>query len=177
VHLGGELTPACGSYAAAEWGAATGVTTWAAARFLADSIDLAVRVRAEQEVWIDHTADDHADIAGTLDTIDAHRLDTRLDERARLLGYSGYCNAPGCRHPAQPHLRVPPWWARRRLRPHRPWPHGPTCTCNLGPLCQHHHHIKTHGTWTLTKTAPGVFQWRSPTGHTYLVEPETTRRS
>jgi hypothetical protein len=397
VHLGGELTPACGSYAAAEWGAATGVTTWAAARFLADSIDLAVRVpglraamragicdlptarlvasrtrdltaqsaaavedavlrllpglsraqleriidtvtaqvqpqvltdraeqvRAKREVWIDHTADDHADIAGTLDTIDAHRLDTRLDELARLLGILQRAAVPGW----GPVDRSQETWQQRRARalglladpdtitalvtaaraathpgthpgttsegtgstatggptttaggggcagggsgggagsglrsttvyvhvhpdgvtdlegagvvslptvrdligttqvtirpvidlnteiesaaytpsdavtetmmlrnptcvfPHCrrpsrdcqtdhtvPWPHGPTCTCNLGPLCQHHHHIKTHGTWTLTKTAPGVFRWRSPTGQEYAVTPETTRR-
>jgi len=392
VHLGGELTPACGSYTPAEWGAATGVTTWAAARFLADSVDLAVRVpglraamragicdlptarlvaartrdlsaesaglvedavlrllpnlsraqleriidtvtaqvepqvledraaavRANREVWIDHTADDHAEIAGTLDTVDAHRLDARLDELARLLGILQRAKVPGWgpvdrsqetwqqrraralglladpdtitalvtaaraithpgTHPStstadttvsadEPaggcaggctgtgagsglrsttvyvHIRpdgvtdlegagVVSWSTIRDLlststqvtirpvidlntdvqstgytpsepvtetvtlrnptcvfphcrRPSRdcqtdhtvPWPHGPTCTCNLGPLCQHHHHIKTHGTWTLTKTAPGVFRWRSPTGHTYLVTPETTRR-
>ncbi len=387
VHLGGELTPACGSYASAEWGAATGVTTWAAARFLADSIDLAVRVpglraamwagicdlptarlvaartrdltaqsaaavedavlamlphlsraqleriidtvtaqvqpqvladraeqvRAKREVWIDHTADDHADIAGTLDTIDAHRLDTRLDELARLLGIlqragvprwgpvdrsqetwqqrraralglladpdtittlvtaaraatqpgthpatggptttaggggcAGGCSGGGAGSglrsttvyvhirrdgvtelegagvvslptvrdligttqvtirpvidlntdvestgytPSEPvtetvTLRNPTCVFPHCRRPSRdcqadhtvPWPHGPTCTCNLGPLCQHHHHVKTHGTWTLTKTAPGVFTWRSPTGQEYAVTPETTRR-
>jgi hypothetical protein len=373
VHLGGELTPACGSYAAAEWGAATGVTTWAATRFLADSIDLDVRVpgirsamwagicdlptarlvaartrdlsaqsaaavedavlavlphlsraqleriidqiaatvepqvledraaavRDKREVWIDHTADDHADIAGTLDTIDAHRLDTRLDELARLLGIlqrakvpgwgpvdrsqetiqqrraralglladpdtitamvaaaraathpgtaddttgSGGCTPSGLRSttvyvhvrpdgvtdlegagvvslptvrdligttqvtirpvidlntdvqstgytPSEqvtetvtlrnptcvfPHCRRP---SRDCQTDHTvPWPHGPTCSCNLGPLCQHHHHIKTHGTWTLTNTAPAVFRWRSPTGQECAVTPETTRR-
>ena len=373
VHLGGELTPACGSYAAAEWGAATGVTTWAATRFLADSIDLAVRlpglraamwagicdlptarlvaartrdlsaqsaaavedavlavlphlsraqleriidqiaatvepqvledrvaaVRDKREVWIDHTADDHADIAGTLDTVDARRLDTRLDELARLLGLlqragvpgwgpvdgsretwqqrraralglladpdtitamvaaaravthpgtaddttgSGGCTPSGLRSttvyvhvrpdgvtelegtevvslptvadllgstavtirpvidlntdvqstgytPSEqvtetvtlrnptcvfPHCRRP---SRTCQADHTvPWPHGPTCTCNLGPLCQHHHHVKTHGTWTLTQTAPSVFRWRSPTGQEYVVDPVSTRR-
>ncbi len=33
---------------------------------------------------------------------------------------------------------------------------GPTCPCNLAPLCRRHHRIKTHGHWTYTTLEPGV---------------------
>ncbi len=33
---------------------------------------------------------------------------------------------------------------------------GPTCPCNLAPLCRRHHRIKTHGGWTYTTLEPGV---------------------
>ena len=32
---------------------------------------------------------------------------------------------------------------------------GPTCPCNLAPLCRRHHRIKTHGGWTYTAIEPG----------------------
>ncbi|MCW2856821.1 MAG: endonuclease, partial [Marmoricola sp.] len=39
---------------------------------------------------------------------------------------------------------------------------------NLADLCQHHHNLKTHTTWTYTQLEPGMFLWRSPHGYTYL---------
>ncbi|WP_165764017.1 HNH endonuclease signature motif containing protein, partial [Nocardioides sp. PD653] len=45
---------------------------------------------------------------------------------------------------------------------------GPTCSCNLAPLCRHHHRHKTHGGWTYQRTAPRTFHWTSPLGHVYL---------
>ncbi len=43
------------------------------------------------------------------------------------------------------------------------WPHGPTCGCNLGPLCRRHHRIKQLG-WTKTRTSGAGVRWTSPTG-------------
>jgi Domain of unknown function (DUF222) len=49
-----------------------------------------------------------------------------------------------------------------------PWPHGPTCPCNLGPLCRRHHRLKTHDPgWTLTNHGDGSFTWTTPWGATY----------
>jgi hypothetical protein len=45
---------------------------------------------------------------------------------------------------------------------------GPTCTCNIAPLCRSHHRLKTHTPWTYTTLDPGTYLWTSPHGHTYL---------
>ena len=50
------------------------------------------------------------------------------------------------------------------------WPLGPTCSCNLVPLCRGHHRLKTHAGWTYERTGPTTFVWTSPHGHTYTVE-------
>ena len=46
------------------------------------------------------------------------------------------------------------------------WPFGPTCGCNLGPLCRRHHRTKQEG-WVKARTADGV-RWTSPAGRTWL---------
>jgi hypothetical protein len=45
---------------------------------------------------------------------------------------------------------------------------GPTCSCNLAPLCRFHHRLKTHGGWTYERIAPRIFRWTSPHGHVYI---------
>ncbi len=44
----------------------------------------------------------------------------------------------------------------------RPQP-GPTHTDNLAALCRFHHRLKTHSAWRYDMTAPGIFEWTSPT--------------
>jgi len=41
---------------------------------------------------------------------------------------------------------------------------GPTCSCNLAPLCRRHHRAKTHTAWTYDKTDTASYLWRSPHG-------------
>ena len=58
-----------------------------------------------------------------------------------------------------------------------PWPQGPTCACNLSPLCKKHHQMKTFGRITLTPSTdphdpPGTLHWRLPTGRTYTSRPD-----
>ncbi len=48
---------------------------------------------------------------------------------------------------------------------------GPTAHTNLGPLCRRDHVIKTHGGHRLAQTAPGEFEWTTPTGHRYRTHP------
>ena len=48
---------------------------------------------------------------------------------------------------------------------------GTTSATNLGPLCKRDHMVKTDGGFRLTQTEPGVFEWTTPTGHRYRVEP------
>jgi Domain of unknown function (DUF222) len=74
-----------------------------------------------------------------------------------------YCIFPGCRQPAE------------KCDLDHGIPHGKggsTAEENLGPQCRHHHNAKTHGGWTVTQPAPGVFDWTSPTGRHYRVTPE-----
>ena len=50
---------------------------------------------------------------------------------------------------------------------------GTTSATNLGPLCKRDHQVKTDGGFHLTQTGPGVFEWTTPTGHRYRIEPGT----
>ena len=53
-----------------------------------------------------------------------------------------------------------------------PWPHGPTCICNLGPLCRHHHRLKTHDPgWALTNHGNGTYTWTTPHATRHTVTP------
>ena len=45
---------------------------------------------------------------------------------------------------------------------------GPTCSCNLVPLCRRHHRAKTHGGWKLQRVGHRLFVWTSPRGKVYL---------
>ncbi|HWI43196.1 MAG TPA: HNH endonuclease signature motif containing protein [Nocardioides sp.] len=52
---------------------------------------------------------------------------------------------------------------------------GPTCPCNLVPLCRRHHRAKTHSDWDYSVLEPGTYLWTSPTGRRFLVDPTGTR--
>ncbi|GAC1441734.1 MAG: hypothetical protein NVSMB55_10300 [Mycobacteriales bacterium] len=46
------------------------------------------------------------------------------------------------------------------------WPHGPTCSCNLGPLCRRHHRIKQLG-WIKRRRDDGSVSWTDHTGRSW----------
>jgi hypothetical protein len=72
-----------------------------------------------------------------------------------------HCTAPGCRRSA---------W-NCDLDHARRHPDGPTCPCNLHPLCRRHHRMK-HETPTRVERRPdGTTVWTYPTGHVYVVPP------
>ena len=67
--------------------------------------------------------------------------------------------------------RQPAW--RANIDHTIPWEKGGlTCTCNLGGLCRFHHRLKQRLGWSLTQSAPGIFQWTTPTGRTYTATPD-----
>jgi hypothetical protein len=47
---------------------------------------------------------------------------------------------------------------------------GPTCPCNLVPLCRRHHRAKTHSRWHYKVVRPGTYAWTSPNGFTWQVD-------
>ena len=56
------------------------------------------------------------------------------------------CTAPGCSRPAM----------GCDLDHTTPWHHGgPTCPCNIAPLCRHHHRCKQAEGWWLEQPEPG----------------------
>jgi Domain of unknown function (DUF222) len=72
------------------------------------------------------------------------------------------CRFPSCGQPA---------W-RGDLDHTQPWDSGGlTCSCNLGPLCRHHHMLKQHPGWHLVQVRPGAFQWATPAGRDYTCAP------
>ena len=83
-----------------------------------------------------------------------YRVPARL---RRLLGVRRpLCEWPGCGSRA----------VRCDLDHDVAWPDGPTCGCNLGPLCRRHHRIKQQG-WTKTRTPDAGVRWTHPTGRTW----------
>ena len=97
-------------------------------------------------------------------SVEAYEVPDRIAEPAALRDIS--CVFPWCTRPA------------RRLRPDQhpcdndhPIPYhqgGPTCSCQIAPLCRRHHRLKTHGGWTYHPLEPGTYLWTSPHRYHYL---------
>jgi hypothetical protein len=85
--------------------------------------------------------------------VDAYETPDRLRERQVLLQHT--CVFPWCQRRARSadcdHIDP----AARG---------GPTCDCNIAPLCRRHHRAKTHTRWRYEKTDDTSFVWRSPNG-------------
>jgi hypothetical protein len=75
---------------------------------------------------------------------------------------SSTCTAPGCtRRAASCDLDHTHAWDQG----------GPTCECNLAPLCRRHHRAKQAEGWRLEQPEPGLLKWRVPSGRTYATTP------
>ncbi|NPC96167.1 HNH endonuclease signature motif containing protein [Nocardioides sp. zg-DK7169] len=95
---------------------------------------------------------------------DAYAVPDRLAEQTRLA--QPVCAFPSCERPA------------RRCDTDHVTAHGdggPTCSCNLAPLCRRHHRAKTHTAWTYDKTDAATYLWRSPHGLHLVKAGGTTR--
>ena len=96
--------------------------------------------------------------------VEAYEVPDRLQEQAQLRDHS--CVFPWCNAPARTcdcdHVIA-----------HADG--GPTCSCNLAPLCRRHHRLKTHATWTYTSVSPGIYLWSSPHGYQFLRDHHGTR--
>ena len=73
------------------------------------------------------------------------------------------CSFPGCRRPAH-HCDLD------HTTPYHQG--GPTCTCNLAPLCRRHHRAKQAHGWQLQQPQPAVMIWTLPHGRSYRTTPD-----
>ncbi|MDQ1724972.1 MAG: hypothetical protein QOG52_2000 [Frankiaceae bacterium] len=71
------------------------------------------------------------------------------------------CTAAGCHKPA----------VNCDLDHTVPYPAGPTCECNLAPLCRRHHRMKHEAGWTLQHLPDHTLRWTTPAGAVYYVTP------
>jgi hypothetical protein len=92
----------------------------------------------------------------------ADRLEVELRDRT--------CVHPYCTRPAR-HCDCDHVVPFDREHPER----GPTCPCNLAPLCRHHHRLKTLAGWRYTVIEPGTYLWSDPHGQQFLRTPDGTR--
>ena len=107
------------------------------------------------------------DLAGHV-RVDQYEVPDRLT--ALVDHRDGHCVFPWCTRPARgcDHDHVVPF------DPDDPG-RGPTCSCNLAPLCRSHHRLKTHTPWRYTVIEPGTYLWSTPHGYRLLVDPTGTR--
>ncbi|MFF1530129.1 DUF222 domain-containing protein [Cellulomonas sp. NPDC058312] len=113
------------------------------------------------------------DLSGTVLDVGrtTYRPPAALAEHVRVRDRT--CVAPGCSVPASrsdlDHTEE--WDEPREGEP--PRPPGATAATNLGPLCRHHHRLKTTGAFALRQRSAGEFDWRTPSGHAFRVHPGT----
>ena len=73
------------------------------------------------------------------------------------------CVFPGCRMPAD----------QCDLNHELPWAEAHRTTIrHLGPLCRHNHIDHHRHRWKLKQIRPGIYQWTSLLGHTYITGPD-----
>jgi len=89
---------------------------------------------------------------------DKYRPTALLKEFATVSA-GGDCTAPGCTRPIQELDHVVPW------------PKGQTTATGIKGLCAWHHHLKTHGNYTVTLDADSNSHWVTPQGRYYITEP------
>ncbi|WP_104105645.1 HNH endonuclease signature motif containing protein [Nocardioides sp. 616] len=96
------------------------------------------------------------DLADHTET-DRYEIPLRTKDRVDLL--TGTCVFPWCTRPSRhcDHDHVVPHGAG-----------GPTCDCNLAPLCRRHHRLKTHAGWRYTTLDTGTWLWSDPYGQQFL---------
>ena len=103
------------------------------------------------------------DLAGH-DATDAYRPKDATVRRADLVARR--CVFPHCSRPATScdHDHVVPY------DHHDPAGGGPSCDCNIAPLCRHHHQLKTHAGWGYSVLDTGLWLWSDPHGQQFLCD-------
>lgn len=121
------------------------------------------RAIAADGTWRRLLLDDH----GVVCCRGHHTYRPGADLTATITARDATCTFPGCRIPASrcdlDHIEA--------FDPERP-AHEQTHRGNLHALCRHHHQLKTHGTWTVTRDPDtAITTWTDPLGRTYQRQP------
>ena len=115
------------------------------------------------------------DVHGTVIGLGRPIRTPRHDPPPRLAAFvraaQPHCVFPGCTVPV----------SRCDIDHRVPYPHGPTCACNLQPLCRSHHRLKTAGHISVRllqpgedpTAPPGTVEWTTRAGFVYRRSPET----
>ncbi|GAA4075537.1 hypothetical protein GCM10023066_00700 [Nocardioides kongjuensis] len=91
--------------------------------------------------------------------VTAYEIPDRHKTRVALRDHT--CRFPHCTRPA----------TRCDIDHHQPHDRGgPTCPCNLVPLCRRHHRAKTHSAWRYETPMPATYVWTSPSGFRFRVD-------
>ena len=97
-------------------------------------------------------------------SVEAYEVPDRVAEPVALRDVS--CVFPWCTRPARKLRPDEHPCDREHVVPHNKG--GPTCSCQIAPLCRRHHRLKTHGGWSYYTLEPGSYVWTSPHGYQYL---------
>jgi hypothetical protein len=121
--------------------------------------DIARQIVEEQDKaeWRTTITDDRGEVVHVGTT----RRRPSITQRRKVEAVALTCVFPGCRIPAR----------NSDLDHRQAWTDGgPTRKDNLEPLCRHDHQLK-HAGWKLEKLQTGAYQWTSPLGLKYTVDP------
>ncbi len=102
--------------------------------------------------------------------VDAYEVPDRMAEAATLIDHT--CVFPWCTRPARTTDPDEHDADCDHIKSYDTG--GPTCSCNIAPLCRRHHRLKTHSTWAYTPLERGTYLWTSPHGYQYLRNHEGT---
>ncbi len=96
--------------------------------------------------------------------VEAYEVPDRIKEAVALRDHS--CIFPWCSRPAR---ALTPDQHAADCDHAQPYADGgPTCTCQLAPLCRRHHRLKTHSAWRYRIVEPGTYLWTSRQRYQYL---------
>ena len=122
------------------------------------------------------TSEEDAQVAAWLASIPMKRFESA--ECAHLRQSAAYRPPPSLRHLIGVRQQVCAFPGCRRPANQCDFDHttpfqrgGPTCECNLAPLCRKHHEAKQAPGWRLEQSRPGILTWTTPSGRTYTTKP------
>jgi len=105
---------------------------------------------------------------GAVLSVGRDRYTVPADLRTWLRVRDGTCRFPGCSRAA----RI------CEIDHTEDWQHaGETAHNNLAHLCPSHHRLKHMTGWRVRQLGDGVIEWTSPTGKTYITDPEVQMQS
>jgi 5-methylcytosine-specific restriction endonuclease McrA len=102
--------------------------------------------------------------------VDSYEIPDRIRRQVTLRDH--HCVFPHCTVSTSSTTEGPQRCDLDHVVPHAD--DGPTCPCNLAPLCRGHHRLKTAGRVAYRMLTPGTYLWTGPGDRRWLVDPTGT---